>query len=384
MSDHDHGHIPYVILLLYYLERWKDMHSGVVPSTYREKSEFRELVKSGMRTQNAEGGEENYEEAVAAVLKSLNEPTANSAAREVFTSPECTNLTRDVRPLVTDDPESSPHPNKKLRLTPTPLNGAPQSSNFWVVAHAISTFYSKHGVLPLPGSVPDMKAQSNDYIALQNIYKAKARRDAEEVLATVRSLERQLGREDAPVDAAEVDAFCKNAGHIKLVRGRPFHVVTPGAQLVWGERARWAANALTDDSSKLPLYLAFLAWDTVCATGGVDGQRLTTPRPPGLLSEDVQDDAGRMAAVAAAIVAQLLKEAGRELESWERDTALEFVRKFAAELARAGGAELHNIAALAGGLVAQEVIKVVTKQYIPVDNTCLFDGVLSESAVIRI
>ena len=51
---------------------------------------------------------------------------------------------------------------------------------------------------------------------------------------------------------------------------------------------------------------------------------------------------------------------------------------------RAGGAELHNIAALTGGLVSQEVIKVITEQYIPVDNTCIFDGVKSKTAVIRV
>jgi amyloid beta precursor protein binding protein 1 len=51
---------------------------------------------------------------------------------------------------------------------------------------------------------------------------------------------------------------------------------------------------------------------------------------------------------------------------------------------RAGGAELHNISALTGGLVSQEVIKVITEQYIPVDNTCIFDGVRSKSAVVRV
>lgn len=51
---------------------------------------------------------------------------------------------------------------------------------------------------------------------------------------------------------------------------------------------------------------------------------------------------------------------------------------------RAGSSELHNIAALAGGIVSQEVIKVVTKQYVPVDNTCVFDGVRSKSGVIRV
>jgi amyloid beta precursor protein binding protein 1 len=51
---------------------------------------------------------------------------------------------------------------------------------------------------------------------------------------------------------------------------------------------------------------------------------------------------------------------------------------------RAGGAELHNIGALTGGIVSQEVIKVITEQYIPVDNTCIFDGVTSKTAVIRV
>lgn len=51
---------------------------------------------------------------------------------------------------------------------------------------------------------------------------------------------------------------------------------------------------------------------------------------------------------------------------------------------RAGGSELHNIASLTGGLIAQEVIKVITRQYVPVDNTCVFDGVASRTCVLRL
>ena len=51
---------------------------------------------------------------------------------------------------------------------------------------------------------------------------------------------------------------------------------------------------------------------------------------------------------------------------------------------RAGGAELHNIASLTGGVVAQEVIKVITKQYVPVDNVCIFDGVQSKTSVLKL
>jgi amyloid beta precursor protein binding protein 1 len=47
---------------------------------------------------------------------------------------------------------------------------------------------------------------------------------------------------------------------------------------------------------------------------------------------------------------------------------------------RAGGSELANIASLLGGMVSQEVIKLITKQYIPMNNTVIFDGVRSTSS----
>lgn len=54
------------------------------------------------------------------------------------------------------------------------------------------------------------------------------------------------------------------------------------------------------------------------------------------------------------------------------------------EIARAAGGELHNTSALTGGMVAQEMIKIITKQYIPVDNTCIFDGMTSRAQVLRL
>ena len=95
-------------------------------------------------------------------------------------------------------------------------------------------------------------------------------------------------------------------------------------------------------------------------------------------------DEEKLIGIAYKIISSLLKEAGNTLKESEYDEVKERVGDICAELARAGGSELHNIAALAGGLVAQEVIKVITKQYIPVDNTCLFDGIRSVSAVLRL
>lgn len=110
MSDHEHGHVPYLLLLLHYLEQWKSEH-GQYPENYADKRKFRELVQADARTSNPEGGEENYDEAVAAVLKSLNPPQVPSGLREIFQEPDCKAPTTQVS-------TSPPVPNlTRYRLT---------------------------------------------------------------------------------------------------------------------------------------------------------------------------------------------------------------------------------------------------------------------------
>ncbi|OCK83679.1 hypothetical protein K432DRAFT_423190 [Lepidopterella palustris CBS 459.81] len=348
MSHHDHGHVPYICLLLHYLEEWKSTHDGQVPQNYKDKTAFKASVAQGERRNNPEGGEENYDEAVAAVLKSLNPTSISSAVRDVFEAPECKSLT-------------------------------PETSGFWIIAHAMSIFYATHAVLPLPGSLPDMKAQSADYIQLQNVYKSKARHDLAEVLSTVRTLEKKLSRA-VVIDEKEVEAFCKNAAHIKMVRGRPFHIVLPGETVRWGDRAKKAAQDLTDPESLILLYIAFLAIDTFIATHDVDGLGCAAKVAGG---DDWESDTEEVEGIALKIIDGLINEAGTSIDEDEYSEIKSRAREYAQELVRAGGSELHNISALTGGLVAQEVIKVVTKQYIPVDNTCVFDGVRSKSSVLR-
>jgi NEDD8-activating enzyme E1 regulatory subunit len=97
MNDHEHGHVPYLLLILHYLDAWKQSHDGRFPSNYKEKSEFRTFLQAGMRKETPAGAEENFEEAVAAVLKNLSEPVPRSAVKEVFNATECRNLTIKVR-----------------------------------------------------------------------------------------------------------------------------------------------------------------------------------------------------------------------------------------------------------------------------------------------
>ena len=89
LSAHEHGHIPYLLLLLYYLQKWKLSHAGKPPTGFPEKKAFRAIVDGAMLRDNAEGGEENFEEAVKAVNKSLNPSEISRGLRDIFESEDC-------------------------------------------------------------------------------------------------------------------------------------------------------------------------------------------------------------------------------------------------------------------------------------------------------
>ncbi|KAK4448123.1 putative NEDD8-activating enzyme E1 regulatory subunit [Podospora aff. communis PSN243] len=317
LDAYEHGHLPYVVILLHYLEHWKQTHEGKYPSTYKEKTEFRRIVQSAARTDNPEGGEENFDEAAAAVLKTVVPPSLPSGLREVFDY--------------------------------TPSESIEERSSFWIVADAIKAFHAKHKVLPLRGNVPDMKANSNVYIQLQNIYKTKARQDAAEVLETAQSI--APGRQ---FDPAEVELFCKNAPFVKLINATKGgdSASSSSVDLLRKVTAQELANDENADMTQsplslLPIYLALRATSHV-------------------------------ASATADEILSSIEETIPGAKDHER------IVSAAQEVARAEGGELHNIAALTGGMVAQEMIKIITKQYIPIDNTCIFDGIASRSQVLRL
>ncbi|KAK2776914.1 ubiquitin-like activating enzyme [Colletotrichum kahawae] len=330
LDNHEHGHLPFVVILLHYLKVWRSTHDDLPPTNYKEKVEFRKMVANAARVDNAEGGEENFEEAVAAVLKTITQPSLPSAVKQVFEYQH----TNEVK----------------------------STSSFWVIAAAVRDFYEKHKCLPLPGGLPDMKAQSNVYIKLQNIYKDKARKDAAEVLGIVR--QNPCGES---VDPAEVDMFCKNAAFIKLIIpatdgvDQLRSVARKYSTVVYFKCAiaepsteqEFANDELAKDPSMpmplslLPVYLALHA----------------TSHTSSATPDDIM-----------ASVQKILPDAHDNKR----------VIEAAHEVSRARGGELHNVSATAGGMVAQETIKVITNQYIPIENTCIFDGIGSRTQVLRL
>ena len=217
-----------------------------------------------------------------------------------------------------------------------------------------------------------MKAQSKDYIALQTLYRAKAQSDVASVTHTVRSLESTLARTTA-IDRKEIEAFCKGAAFVKLVRGRK--LLSVGGKEPFADRTGWAAREIDDDESLLPILVALMALDSA-----IDKiEPITSARDLLTRSATETFTTQMVAHISATLSALEASNAQLDLEAAQERTA-----RVVEELQRSGSVELHNISALVGGVVAQEIIKVITKQYVPVDNTCVIDGIQSKSAVFRL
>ena len=220
-----------------------------------------------------------------------------------------------------------------------------------------------------------MKSQSSDYITLQNIYKTKARKDLAEVLSQVRSLETQLSRK-SPIDEKEVEAFCKGAAFVKLIRGRRLPLAIEPGVMSLSDRSAYLIQQLEDETSLIPIFLSILARDF--------GIAIETATEGGELPPEPADREAWVTSTMDQYIARFLEQLESSGTRLDCDVVKSRHRRIIQELVRANGAELHNISALTGGMVAQEAIKVITKQYVPADNICVFDGITSKVGVLKL
>lgn len=86
-------------------------------------------------------------------------------------------------------------------------------------------------------------------------------------------------------------------------------------------------------------------------------------RVPGSKGADVEKDTAAVVKMAK----DLMGEYGAGGEVLKEECCQEIVRH--------GGSQMHNMAALLGGYGAQEVLKILTRQYLPFSHTVVLDGV---------
>ena len=344
MSDVDHAHVPFLVILAKLTAEWKAAHDGQVPRTREEKDEFRALVAAAERKIPGKPRDMNFEEAENHAFRAWADP-------------------RDL-PW-----EAQAALDKAL--------GADAGANgeFMRMLRAAALFMREEnaGLPPLPGTIPDMHADTARYVALQRAYAARAAAEAGQV---ARRYAAALGRALTEAEDAKVRALCKHLRDVKLLSTTSLMEETERPQL--GDFASALLEADDDFQKRQTPALWYLA------LRAADRFFLKRLRWPGTgaansLGGLSQGTAAEDADMVMREMATLITESGVDPACFEPV----FSRAYATEIVRFGGAELHPVAALVGGVASQEAVKIITRQYTPIDHTYLFNGVACVAATLN-
>ncbi|CAH2351556.1 NEDD8-activating enzyme E1 regulatory subunit [[Candida] railenensis] len=309
LDDTDHAHVPYVVILIKALQTWKSEHQNLPPQTYAQKKQFKA----------------EYVQALSRDM--MNEVNFEEASSNAWRASQTSSIPEHIEEILTT--VSSMPPATYL------------SSTFWLFIKALQGFLANnHGKLPLSGVLPDMTADTPNYISIQNIYRDKARRDQQlfaneinSILATSQSETDLLVSVPSLVPSESIQSFCKNCR---------FLYTTKGSKQNFNKDMEESLNNSSEDNSVLPIYFAMLAFNDFKEKFNHD---------PTL--DDLQ-------MIAASVDNQIYKKTLKEI-------LIHHSKQY------------HNVASFMGGIVGQETLKLVTRQYKALDNLFVYDGVHSVS-----
>ena len=326
MDDISLRHVPFIVLLLQAAHDWELNRSGDLEGS-KDYNEIKNVLNGMRRTHD----EENFQEALRSVRHAWK-PTS---------------VPRHILDILDDD---------ALDLTQS-------SPDFWFQIAGLGAFLRQNGgAMPLDGHIPDMTCTTDAYITLQRIYRDKAESDAKLVGNFVRAFLKRAGRSEDGISNDEVRSFCKNVSQVRVLRWHTF-----SAEATWEEGCGAALSrhlATNETQPYAAIYIILRAVD-------IFSERQN--RQPGEHSDnyDIRQDVIRIKAIAYG----LLSEIGVSVRVSVLDDLIE-------EAVRCGGSELHAVASVMGGIGAQEVIKIVTQQYVPCARTLVYDA--TKSTVIAL
>lgn len=232
-----------------------------------------------------------------------------------------------------------------------------QSNAFWILARALRDFIINEGnnFLPLPGIIPDMTADTSSYINLQNIYRAQAQHDSDIIFRRAQEFLKDLNMPSELITEKDTLLFCREAASLHVLRGSKI-----ADEYEKGCNSNIISNGLEMNETMMGFYIVFRALDRfILEHGSAPGEH------------QIETDTAWL----KTHVCKLLSEWG--ITNPVSDDIVH-------EVCRYGGVEVHGISAFIGGCVSQEVIKIITKQYKPINNTFIYNGITSETAVFTL
>lgn len=358
LENHEHAHVPAVVIIIHFLEIFKSKHDGKLPQDSAQREELKQMILAEKR--NAD--EDNFDEAVGMIWKACQPTKVPEHVEALFNDPQCD-------------------------------KAAWWDGRFWLLVRSLREFVKRNPShqLPLSGVLPDMKSDTQTYIKLQSIYRQQASEDLQEfreileevqqtikdeVKAVYEKLNSYNGDIAYPTDqghatdgpefdmAAEmVENFVKNSAHIRLIRGG--HYYSSPKDLI--PKFTKECEPGNEDYT-VTWYFAFEAL--------AGYRRKKGDEYPGMRKGQEEQDFNTL----SEIVLNLLAHHG-----WDKDEKKvpEKLQKALREIVRSSGCELPHISSLVGGIVSQEVIKIATRQYIPLNGICVFDGHRSATGILE-
>uniref|UniRef100_A0A3Q1IHP8 NEDD8-activating enzyme E1 regulatory subunit n=1 Tax=Anabas testudineus TaxID=64144 RepID=A0A3Q1IHP8_ANATE len=297
MEKKDHSHTPWIIIVAKYLEKWLVEHNGQPPKNYKEKEAFRQFIREGV-LKNDNGvpeDEENFEEAVKNVNTALNPTKISSSVEDLFNSEQCNNVTS-------------------------------QTPSFWVMLRAVKEFVHNegNGNLPVRGTIPDMIADSQKFISLQNVYREKAMQDAAAVSKHVERLLKSVGKF---VGRKQMVVRCRSLAEEYSVDSVNKDEIT---------------SSMDSPDSEMVFYLMLRA---------VDRFYQQHSRYPGVYNYQVEEDISKLKLCVNSLLQEYIFVAG------------EFT-------------VLNDS--------AQEAIKIISRQFVPFNNTFIYNAMSQTSATFHL
>lgn len=329
MSKLEHSHTPYLVLLYKYLEEWRKANNSQWPKSYQEKRIIKQMLREGVlkNDDGIEFTEENFDEAI----------------RNVNIAYTATGIPDDIRKILNDAMANHPLQSEV-------------NSKFWILIRSLKEFVNQKGMLPLRGTLPDMFSDSKRYIELQKLYKTKADEDIASVESFVREAVSDLQLPASFVSFDDIKLLCKNAFFLKVQRGLSVHDEL---------KQDLCAHKINGSLQSMPpfavdIYLLFRAIMRLFDDKVGDRYNLSSMKDfeklKKLLSDVIQD-------IRCDVAVPLM---------------------YMEEILRCNVSEFHTTASILGGVCSQEVIKIITKQFVPIDDIFVYDGISQQTTSMKL
>lgn len=336
----EHAHVPFPAILWQAKLQWAAKNGKDAPSSFAEKEQFKAVVKSLARDY---GRELNFEQAV----------------KESYRAYTPSQLTPSLETLLSSDISGD-------------VNG---SSPFSVMLGALRRFVQANdGLLPLSGSIPDMVATTDSFIHLQQIYQRKALEDFKAFSSMLMDELAARGLPANSIGESEAKEFCRRAASIASIGTRSIAEEMTNDE----DHSAKLQEILLDEAYSDPAQTP-LVWAMCLRAADIFHSRYA--RFPGQLDGNLENDTEQLYSILleqwkkwglpTELIAPPVEDAAMEMEGVNYAVSV----AHAVEVVRFAAMEVHNISAIIGGIASQEAAKILTHQYLPIDNTYIFNGI---------